>query len=400
MSDSNQIRPLGAPIWLADNPLIQRLLNRFIDICDRPSAVQFSERINPTKWPELFDFSDDNHEFLWKLIEDSLGQEYNIIEHIKYQKNAGSEEYYNQAMLYFNRQQEDLVRYWLARPKTVPYADQWQLAIEHYPHFKSTSLSQKIQVKGFSAGSIVSGFNQVRDLINELDFQAQDISLRGLSARCFWGDSKFLDKRRKLICDVFPKAKTVVRERTIMMSAYVPENIKHAIFVENFDSFLTLIEALKQSSKTQSTAIIYSAGYRGSAGRIRDMGHSQFLYINVDSSSAHAQFYDWWYRRRKLQIHCYFWGDLDFEGISILRTLRNNFPEIQAWRQAYSLMVDFHNQGLGHLPQQAGKEKQPQPSQSGCDYTDTVLLPLLINSKRFIDQEVINKAQLMKILDE
>ena len=66
--------------------------------------------------------------------------------------------------------------------------------------------------------------------------------------------------RRKLIYDVFPKAQTTVRDRMIMMSVYAPKTLESAIFVENFDSFITLVDALKKSPRKDTTAVIYSAG--------------------------------------------------------------------------------------------------------------------------------------------
>jgi len=95
-----------------------------------------------------------------------------------------------------------------------------------------------------------------------------------------------------------------------------------------------------------------------------------------------------------------FWGDLDFEGLSILRVLRNNFPLVTAWVDAYEVMIKYHLRGLGHSRHQANKEKQQKPEISGCDYADNVLLPLLLNSEHFIDQEVIDKVQLLEILLE
>lgn len=400
MNDQGPTPHPTTPYWVTDNLFIRRLLNRFIDLCDRPSAVRFSEKVTPGKWHELFDFSDDNHELLWSLVEQTLFREYAVIEHIQYKRNTATQQKYDHAILRFNRQQEDLVRAWLKRPKVASYAAQWQAAIDQYPLFKASSLAQKIQVDGFSAERIISSFHAAGELIDRFYKRQHEISIRGLSARCFWGDSKFLDKRRNLIYDVFPNAVKVVRDRTIMMSAYAPESLETAIFVENFDSFLTLVSALKQTSKRHNTAVIYSAGYRGTANLIRELGQSQFLYINLVSPNAVTEFQNWWYQVNTRPVVCYFWGDLDFEGLNILRTLRKNFPETTAWSSAYQAMLEFHKQGLGHLPHQANKQKQLEPSATGCVYTDQVLLPLLLESTRFIDQEVVNKAQLLEILGE
>lgn len=378
--------------------MIIRLLDRFIDQCERPTSVRFNQKVNAKKWPELYDFSDSNHEFLWKLIEQTLHHECQIILQIKYSRVNTTEQEYDQATLIFNPQKEALVRHWLTRPKVDSYANQWHKELTRYPRLKSTSLTQPIQIKDVTAEHILAGFNQADELIESMHQSGNIISIRGLSARCFWGDSKFLDNRRNLIYDVFTNATTVVRDRMIMMSIYVPKILETAIFVENFDSFVTLVEAVNQSAKKHTTAVIYSAGYRGAANLIRQTGQSQFLHINFVSPEAAHQFENWWYQKSEQSPDCYFWGDLDYEGLSILRALRNNFPKIQAWRDGYQAIIDFHRQGLGHFAHQANKDKQQAPQPSGCDYGDTVLLPLLTQSKRFIDQEVVDKAQLLKIL--
>jgi hypothetical protein len=391
--------PTSTPVWIEDNPLISRLLHRFIDQCDRPASVRFTQKINTKNWPELYDFTNNNHEFLWRLVEQTLYREHRVIKQIKYSRVNITEQEYDQATLSFAPHKEAIVRQWLTRPKVDSYAHQWQNALLRYPLFKSTSLAQAIRIKNVAAEDILEGFDQAGKLIETMHLSNQVISIRGLSARCFWGDSKFLDKRRNLIYDVFANALTVVRDRMIMMSVYAPKNLVSAIFVENFDSFVTLVEAVKQSSKKDTMAVIYSAGYRGTANLIRQRGQSQFLYINLASPCAALRFEDWWYENSDNSPNCYFWGDLDYEGLSILRTLRNNFPAMLAWREGYQAIVDFHQLGLGHSAYQANKDKQRPPLPSGCDYSDTVLLPLLMHSKRFIDQEVVDKAQLIKLLE-
>ncbi|MBL4672496.1 MAG: hypothetical protein JKX81_09580 [Arenicella sp.] len=398
MSDRPNVAAEVAPIWIEDNPLISRLLHRFIDQCDRPASVRFTQKINAKNWPELYDFSDNNHEFLWKLIEQSLHQDYQIIQKITYDRIDSTEQQYDRATLSFNPQEEGMVRQWLERPKVDSYTRQWQNAILPYPLLKSTSLRQPIRIKNFAAEEILAGFDKAGELIEAMHRSCQAISIRGLSARCFWGDSKFLDKRRNLIYDVFANAQAVVRDRMIMMTVYAPKKLETAIFVENSDSFVTLVEAVKQSSEKDTMAVIYSAGYRGAATLIRQRGQCQFSHINLASTHAAPQFEDWWNGNSGGSPNCYFWGDLDYEGLSILRTLRNNFPQMQAWREGYQAIVDFHQRGLGHYAYQANKDKQRLPLPSGCPYGDTVLLPLLMQSKRFIDQEVVDKAQLIEIL--
>ncbi len=389
------------PTWVTDNTLIERLLHLFVDMCEPPVSSTYSQKLTSSAWPELFDFSNNEHASLWCVIEQKLHSEHSIIKPIRYGSERKIEDeriVYDHVTLDFNPSKEPLVRHWLHRPAQLAYAKQWSLALEGFPEFRSGPLAAKIQHKTASAHEILIGFKVAKTLIDTMDVQMQRISLRGLSARCFWGDSKFLDHRRNLINALFPNAINVVRNRLIMMSAYVPENLKRVIFVENFDSFLSLVAAIRDSNHEYCTAIIYSAGYRGAASAIRERGESQFLTINISTERSVSEFQNWWYQETDRQVECLFWGDLDFEGLKILSSLRVNFPGTVAWRGAYELIVEYHREGLGHRPDQAGKENQKLPENTGCDYSDKVLRPLLLESVRFIDQEVINKAQLMKVL--
>lgn len=383
------------PNWVNDNPFIKRLLNGFIDQCDKPNTVRFQKSINPKSAPELFNFDQVDTQYLWPLVESKLHIEHNIIERIQYKPVALSSERYEKAIIYFNRQSEDLVRNWLQRPAELPYSMQWQLVLDELPHFKTTALKQAIQVKDFSANEVLAGFTRVGHMLTSLQGDSEKISLRGLSARCFWGDSKFLDNRRGIVEEVFELAESVVVPRAIMLAAYIPPNLSELVFIENFDSFLSTVNAIKSCAQAESTAVVYSAGYGSTASVIRSLGHSQFVCINSVEDRAFKVFYQWWFQQSDLKVKTYFWGDLDYEGMRILKVLKTNFPDIQAWKLAYDLMLNYHNQGLGHSPKAANKQHQQRPVECGCRYADMELTPLLIKSERFIDQEVVSQAQLL-----
>lgn len=388
-----------APKWVVDNAFIARLLSLFIDQCDHSKTVRFQKTINPKTTPELFDYDNADTDYLWRLIDSKLNQEHNIIERIQYRRVASTAEKYEKAILYFNRNSEDLVRTWLQRPAQQSYARQWHDALDSYPQFRSTSLNQAIRIKDLAAVDIVAGFARIEQTLLSLSSESEKISLRGLSARCFWGDSKFLDTRRDLIDQVFELSESVVVPRAIMLSAYIPTLLSELIFIENFDSFLSTVNAIKLSSKSDSTAVVYSAGYRGSANLIRSIGHSQFVTINSVEHDVFNNFHQWWFQQSKLPVKTYFWGDLDYEGMRILKALNKNFPKTRAWKLAYDMMLTYHQNGLGHSPQMANKQYQLEPELSGCAYADTELIPTLLSSQRFIDQEVVSQAQLQEALN-
>lgn len=401
------------PPWLQDNQALQQLLHRFINKCEKPHTVQFQESVSAKLIPELFDYANAESEYLWSLIDLELHQKHKIIDHIKYRKVALHAEKYEKAILYFNANSEDLVRGWLQRPHRLPYPLQWREALNEHPHFARTLLQHPLDIKGLTAAEIIAGFMRAYDELNRLDKASTKISLRGLSARCFWGDSKFLEQRRELIESIFDAAYRVIIPRARMLSAYVPPQLRELIFVENFDSFLSTVQAIKNTPKKEFTAIVYSSGYLGSASTIREQGHSQFVTINSVDKSVLEAFQRWWFsaddtviktnndeknNTETNAVKSYFWGDFDYEGMRILKALRKNFPTTTAWKIGYDLILKYHAQGLGHSPELAGKELQKNPECCNCEYADHTLIPKLIKSQRFIDQEVVSETQLIEAL--
>jgi len=86
-------------------------------------------------------------------------------------------------------------------------------------------------------------------------------------------------------------------------------------------------------------------------------------------------------------LPCHFWGDLDYAGIAILKSLRRRFPTIEAWKPGYALLLEQLSDG--HMVGEAGKQEQVDPGDSGCRYADRQLLPAIRRHARFLDQEAV-----------
>ena len=390
---------MNTPAWVNDNPLIIRLLSSYLD--KREREVRLSIRVNEKNTPELFNFDHDT-DALWALITHKLAQEHAMLRVQLKRNNTITAQDYQGAMLYFDTSDktEDKIRHWLNRPKVRSYFLQWQQALEQSVVENSTALIDEIKHAHKTAHCIISGFNHVQKELETLKENRECISLRCLSARCFWGDSKFLDEKRNLLYAIFPSYSHCIEARPIMMSAYIPEQLNAAIFVENFDSFCALSNifmTIDKANVTRHTAIIYSAGFKSSAERIRTLGNSQFVTINTPSSESYQLFNDWWFKTQTQSVNCFFWGDLDYSAMTILRSLRNNFPTIRAWQAGYKLILQYHLGGLGHRLIEAKKQNQRDPISTGCDYADQQLLPLMRESQRFIDQEIVGKTELSNI---
>jgi len=86
----------------------------------------------------------------------------------------------------------------------------------------------------------------------------------------------------------------------------------------------------------------------------------------------------------------YFWDDLDFSGIDILSSLKKLFPNIKAWKHGYNPLLEALKNGDAHNPSEANKDDQVEPTSTGCEFSDNILIPLLNDKKLFVDQEYVN----------
>ena len=386
---------MSTPFWVSDNDVINPLLHRFLDKLDKQHKnlmIKASEK----ELPSLFFSQDTDPDHLWDDLVKKLCHDHLIVETIRYDKSLPTTApHYQNAKLYFNPDSEAQIREWLHRPSTVPYSEQWQAALNQSAHLLPVpdAFNTPIKSSDLNESEVIRGFVSAQQELTLAFEKRQKISLRTLSARCFLGDSKFLDQRRQFIEYAFPLAKKVLEPRAIMMSVYIPAKLETAIFVENFDSFRSTVNAVKTSKQANEVAVIYSAGYRSSANLIREIGNSQFVTINHATQGQYRAFADWWFSDRQ-DLPVWFWGDLDFEGMGILKSLRGKFHNANAFQAAYHAMLKFHADGVCHGYQSANKGKQTDPEQTGCNYSDQVLLPAIRATLSFTDQEVLSEADI------
>lgn len=212
-------------------------------------------------------------------------------------------------------------------------------------------------------------------------------SARKESSRCFWGLSKIFDNQEAY------KIYFGLKDMPISLSIYMQtsESIEEVIFIENQDTFY---EACESSNKIfKNSVIIYASGYKASAKRIRQRSGSK-MYLATSSqhtSESFKKFEAWFYKESSEEIPVYFWGDLDYAGIHILKALKVNFRHIDAWKKGYDIMVKEVKEDFGHTPEMAGKEKQLSITYQllECDYTNQLLIPNLTTKALFIDQEFV-----------
>lgn len=375
-----------APHWVIEEPFIQHILHTMLDKVER--GVSPYIRVNEKSAPDLYRFNEEDTDYLWGLVT-LLDNEYHVLT-IKKNKQRFPEGPYHKNQLYLVEDRIPLLREWLDRPALDPYSQVWQIMVneyskkipEHY-HADLTLLSDNpIRYGHKSAEQVVKAFCRIPEELN------RNLNLRSLSAKCFWGDSKFLDSRRQLLKALFPQQAHFIQRRPVMINVYLAPEFEQVLFIENQDSFLEMKQLCE--TKAAKIALIYSAGFKGSAQRIRKPQSVVWSYLNkVDAETANRFTY-WWFNDSPENLPVYFWGDLDFAAMSILAALRLSFPQLRAWQPGYAAMIRYFEKGIAHRPVEAGKQKQHAPRETGCAYADGVLLPLLRDSEQCVDQEIVD----------
>jgi hypothetical protein len=200
-----------------------------------------------------------------------------------------------------------------------------------------------------------------------------------MSARAFFGDSKFLETREGMIQMLYPGM--FAAPRPLVVAACLPHAIHGVLFIENQDSYVRAVAG--HYAHTTGLALVYAAGFKGSAMRIRDRSGAVLHYA---AGVSDANFERWWFRETRAEWPVWFWGDLDFEGLRILKGLHEQFGA-RAWEPGYEPLLALLRAGMGHAPEAADKANQRPAGTSGCPYADQVLLPALLSGRRFVDQE-------------
>ncbi|UTF61099.1 Wadjet anti-phage system protein JetD domain-containing protein [Gilvimarinus sp. DA14] len=370
------MKAIPAPKWLDEEPLLQKLLHRLIDKLER--GVRPALKIDRKTAPELYDFEDDVN-YLWALVE-SLDKDYHLIT-VKKARVKPHQELYEGAQLVFIPEREEQVRQWLNRPALDPYTLVWQHELEKLAEkgIETERLAQNIiRIPELGAEQTLRG------LVTMQSHLQKPVTLRALSARCFNGNSKILDRHENLVAEIYPQLAHNIEPRPLLLTVYVPTDFNSILLVENQDTFVSLAQR-----QPNNTAIIYSAGFRGSSMRMREPGNVLFSYLENGNPQPHNQarqvFEEFWFSQRQ-DIPVFFWGDLDYAGMAILKAVRGSFSAASAWQRGYQPMLEQLLKGEGYTGR-FGIQQDPQ--NTGCDFADYSLLPAIRRAEAFVDQEVV-----------
>lgn len=382
-----------APRFIYEQKIISDILNWFIDklndkaLSDRKSPPSFHIKESNKICKELFNYNDDAN-YNWSCLI-NLSEKEKVFNIQLSKDNRYLDVEYENAKLTLNTDEnninkyENILRVWFNRPKTPSHVEIWNnLVHEKYQNFEDHGKSlfnTPIKVDGLDSKSIIDGFVCIG---NELKTEK---TLRKLSSRCFFSDSKFLDNRKKLIKSLYPSLAYNIVNRAVVLNCYIPKNFMEVLFIENQETF---IEQINNAPKER--VLIYSAGFRATDKLIRSLDGVLFSIVEgYQNKEELLKFKQWWFHETNFEPSCYFWGDLDFSGMSILKQLKKQFSSITAWKEGYQPLLEHLQAGNGHTPEQTNKARQSDPGKTGCSFADNYLLTALRDLNRFVDQEIV-----------
>ncbi len=379
-----------SPPWLSHH-VIQCILHKLLDMTDKMSIEQRTRlpsfRVNAKTLPELFNTETVGEtEYAWELITEMERQGWITLKRGK--SRLGYADYENNPLLRLEKTAEPHIRKLLGRTtNSISQAQQWRkLVIERanfFPGQTDLLAEQAIKVPGKSTDDIL---NRLETLI---DFKDKALYLREVSARLFWGLSKLLDNRSDMIAELLGQESCPFLEKPVTLHVHIAvDEISGVLFIENETTFEAACRG--RFSHTNQLALVYASGFKASAKRLRQFAGSSLYYstASLTRSSLVAQFENWLYQFNP-PLPVLFWGDLDFAGMQILKSLRERFPNIQAYAPGYAPMLEMLKKGMSHAAEMANKRGQIDPEMTGCEYADIQLLPAIRKYQEFVDQEAI-----------
>lgn len=216
------------------------------------------------------------------------------------------------------------------------------------------------------------------------------VYLREAASAAFWGISKALDGRLTIVnilrdaAGLAPLLEAPIAINVHLASGGLDVGV---LFIENQATF----EAARRAriSATAGLDLVYSEGFKASAARLRKEETSSLYFSDSSDLGELTRFRRWLYSGTH-SVPTYFWGDLDFAAMGILKALRRVFHNTQAWRPGYEGLLGLLRQGLGHAAtEDTRKGEQRRIGETGCTFADSELIPAIEQTGHFADQEAL-----------
>jgi hypothetical protein len=357
------------PVWLDEETEITALLGAVLDRFDRQPAQARQRQVSlpvETYLPSL-GRTDAQADQTWALLREL--EKIGVLT-IRAARRSPFDPEWKAAKVAFAPASDTVLRDWLGRDWTEPAMQLWRREVSRhaaaFPGGAQALLTRRIVIRDRSPEQVVQAFADIASVTGP-------ITLRQLSALAFWGDSKLLDDRSDLIAALFPGLE--IRERMLVVSVFLPERCRGVLFIENQDTYTAALGGYP--ADCCDLALVYAAGFRGAAARVRSSGGALLHYAGVGAATQQGQFERWWYEAGPAPGPCWFWGDLDFAGMQILKALRARFEGLRAWRPGYEPMLEQLRTRGGYRSASDDLRGQTDPSVTGCQLADSILLPAI-----------------------
>ena len=377
----------------AREPALAALLNALVDRIDAQSFEARSRdiifRLNPRNWPDFFAIEYPRERaFVWQLL-GTLAQQPGFALKLDERRSQRDLDVWDrQPRIIVAAQGESFLRDVTGRhlSDAFRWTEQWRQAVPiRFGQGALTDwlLARPIIITQHMPEEVLERFAAITAL------SGSNLMLHEVASRQFWGLSKILNAHQKAIAlllglDTCPFSDKPVQ---LVVQTLTDDADAPILFIENAATFESL--ASWRLDEARGFILVYASGYKASARRIRIAeGSSVYFSPRVFEGNAALpwKFLEWLHSPDTARP-VYFWGDLDFAGMGILKELRVVFPKVQAWKPGYEELLDRLLAGESHAPDEAKKSGQTDPIQTGCHYADEVLLPALRKHRRFVDQE-------------
>jgi len=362
----------------------ERLLHALLDLCDESSQdarsrdVQLAGARLTRLLPELASSTQDDAELLHASLMQCAGQGLIALEHSK----SKVPEYLRLQRIRLAAGAESRLREQLRRPArgSTEHDRAWAAALGEYLPNLPAEMAEALRRKPLELAER-SPQQLAQRLAEAATHLHKGMSLREASARAFWGNSKVLDGRSALITAICTKHAAL----PVALQVHIPATWEGVLLIENEASF---IRACQHAGASHSrAALLFCSGFRGAATRLRSVGGAR-LFVSSSTQIQDLHGFDRWLNTpQENAMPVWFFGDLDFSGMAILRELRQSFIQIKAWQPGYSVLLERLFAGEAHFGAESNKQGQRDPISTGCEYSDTVLLPALRRTQQFVDQE-------------
>jgi hypothetical protein len=365
------------PIWLSDEAELLALLGKALDRFDHQSGETRQRAIVLSLEQELPSLArgDASADQSWALLGEL--QQRGVLSIRKGKRSAYDPEW-SGARVAFAPESEEALRAWLGRAPAQRAMEIWRNAVHAragaFVHGVEILAERRIAIRERTADEVVAALADIGRVTGP-------ITLRQLSAHVFWGDSKVLDDRHELIAALFPALE--IRDRAIVVAVFLPRVCNGVLFIENQDTYTAATQSFPKAAT--NLALVYASGFRSAAERIRRRSGALLHYAGPGTVTLQSAFERWWFEDIGMPGPCHFWGDLDFAGMQILKSLRARFSAVQAWRPGYAPLLKalIHSGGHRVTPGETG---QFDPVVTGCPFADEELLPA-IRQWGLMDQE-------------